>query len=575
MQDQLQPSNARDFDIDQNPHQPQAPQTSRETEKARAIAEVQSEVLSAKEFPRNEKDAKRRILRTCKRYSFAEKALYQYPRGGETISGPTVQLLKLIAQQWGNLNFGWRELERHDDYSEVVAYCWDKETNTRNRIRFTVDHYRDKRSGREQLDSERDIYEKVANYAARRMRACIEGIVPADVIEDAVKQVRYTLAEGEDEKSLDERIEDMIVAFDDFGIETEDLEDYLGHSVEKASADDIVELAGVYNALQEDPSRRDEFFDVSSTSQEAQELNERFSPDSNSNGSNGSNGTSETSNGHTNGSNGTNGDSSSNGAEPSTAESGSDSNDEPDEDEEVDWNDQRRRLGQLVGNAPVPLERETVEEAIAERHDAFDIAHVDAVDFKQEVDAIGRYGGQERADYLLKLCDLEAEELEEADSSDQQPNSSNEAADSSSEQLDSSNQQLNSSSQGADQLDDSSSEEADSSSKQLDSSQEAEERELLAADGGTTTDELDLDAFEEDSALDHFVRLARKAELEDADIREVLEVAVQQAGVESLQAMPDIQRDKLLVWIDVPTKRRMKKLESVLEVGEFETVDFE
>ena len=170
-----------------------------DTEGQRAIQEVQAAMVIAKRFPRNVKDALDRILNSCTRTSLAEQALYTYSRGGTDISGPSIRLAEAVAQQWGNLQFGIRELEQRNGESTVEAFAWDLETNTRQVKVFQVPHTRyTKSKGNTALSDPRDIYELVANQGARRLRACILGVIPGDVIDEAVRQCDVTLSASAD-----------------------------------------------------------------------------------------------------------------------------------------------------------------------------------------------------------------------------------------------------------------------------------------------------------------------------------------------------------------------------------------
>ena len=59
---------------------------------SRAIQEVQASFVMAKQFPRDEVFAERRIVEACKRMSLAKQAEYAYPRGGTQITGPSIRL---------------------------------------------------------------------------------------------------------------------------------------------------------------------------------------------------------------------------------------------------------------------------------------------------------------------------------------------------------------------------------------------------------------------------------------------------------------------------------------------------
>jgi len=140
---------------------------------SRQAQEVQAAMVIAKRFPRDEVEAFNRILLSCKRKSLAESAMYEYPRGGSKVTGPSIRLAEAIAQNWGNIDFGITELEQKNGESQVMAYAWDLETNSRQTKIFSVPHVRSTKKGNAPLTDPRDIYEMVANQGARRLRSCI------------------------------------------------------------------------------------------------------------------------------------------------------------------------------------------------------------------------------------------------------------------------------------------------------------------------------------------------------------------------------------------------------------------
>lgn len=105
---------------------------------SRQAQEVQGAMVIAKRFPRDEVESFNRIMQSCKRKSLAESAMYEYPRGGTKVSGPSIRLAEAMAQNWGNIDFGITELEQKNGESQVMAYAWDLETNTRQVKIFSV-----------------------------------------------------------------------------------------------------------------------------------------------------------------------------------------------------------------------------------------------------------------------------------------------------------------------------------------------------------------------------------------------------------------------------------------------------
>lgn len=230
---------------------------------AREAQEVQAMVIMAKQFPRDERVATQRVLTACARPTLANQAVYQFARGGSDVSGPSIRLAEAIAQCWGNLTYGFRELEQGDGESTVEAICWDIETNTRVSRVFKVPHVRHTRAGDTKLTDPRDVYELVANQAARRIRACILEVVPGDVVEAAVEQCKATqLAEvsGGDKATLADRIKAMEGKFAALGVNRAMLEAYTGRSLEATTPALIVQLGNVYKSIKDGISTVDAAF---------------------------------------------------------------------------------------------------------------------------------------------------------------------------------------------------------------------------------------------------------------------------------------------------------------------------
>lgn len=218
---------------------------------SRQAQEVQAAMVVAKRFPRDEQQSMERILRACQRKSLAESAVYEYSRGGTTVTGPSIRLAECMAQNWGNIDFGFIELENKNGESQVMAYAWDLETNTRQSKIFSVPHMRHTKSGAYALTDPRDIYEMVANQAARRVRSCVLAVIPGDVIESAVRQCDITLRSGNN-RPLEDRIRDMAEKFqEEFGVTEDQLRAYIGKNVDAFSENDVVRLAKVYRSLKD------------------------------------------------------------------------------------------------------------------------------------------------------------------------------------------------------------------------------------------------------------------------------------------------------------------------------------
>lgn len=229
---------------------------------SRQTQEVQGQIIMAKKFPRDEVAASRRIMTACQRKRLAEQAEYEYQRGDSKVVGPSIRLAEALAQNWGNLDFGFVELEQRNGESQVMAYCWDLETNTRQTKIFSVPHVRETKKGNYPLTKPRDIYEQVANQAARRVRACILGIIPGDIVEEAIEQCHKTLL-GKDDTPLIDRIKKCVqIAEKEYQIPQESLEKYIGCKAEAFSMNDLIRLNRVFNSIKDGMAKREEVFEL-------------------------------------------------------------------------------------------------------------------------------------------------------------------------------------------------------------------------------------------------------------------------------------------------------------------------
>lgn len=216
----------------------------------RQAQEVQAAMIVAKRFPRDPAASMDRILTACMRPSLAEASQYEYSRGGSTVTGPSIRLAEAIAQNWGNIDSGYIELEQRNTETVVMAYAWDLETNTRESKVFTVKHIRETKNGSYPVTGSRDIYEIVANQAARRKRSCILAVIPGDVIENAQKQCDLTLKTN-NKLPLDRRIEEMVARYAELEITPDQLRAFIGKNVEAFTENDVIRLGKIYRSIKD------------------------------------------------------------------------------------------------------------------------------------------------------------------------------------------------------------------------------------------------------------------------------------------------------------------------------------
>lgn len=232
---------------------------------ARATQEIQAALVIAQRVGRDDVKVEARVLTACKRPELAEVAEYEYSRGGTKITGPTIDLIRAIANRVGNIRYGWTEVDRRTGpdgvgLSSVRCFAWDLYTNSQSERTFVVKHWRDTNAGGYKLEEERDIYETMANQASRRVRACLEEVIDADLVNKAVDACRLTLKQGSKGVPLKDRAAKMLVAFAEFGVTQDMIERRLGNKLDAVSENQIASLTRVFKSLRDGIGKREDYF---------------------------------------------------------------------------------------------------------------------------------------------------------------------------------------------------------------------------------------------------------------------------------------------------------------------------
>jgi hypothetical protein len=224
---------------------------------AKERAEIESAIIIAKRFPRNESEAFQELMKACSRPSFAEDATYSFPRGDKEVSGPSVNLAREAGRIFGNIRFGLY-IVRDDDESVLIrGWAWDIQRNTRveHEDNFKKLIQRKVKGGKPGetvwlIPDERDLRELINRRGAILVRNALLQIMPKDLIEDALYQCSKTLegAAGQDPEGERKR---LLVDFMALHVTVEMLEKKLGHPFAQSSAKELAELRGMCKSIQD------------------------------------------------------------------------------------------------------------------------------------------------------------------------------------------------------------------------------------------------------------------------------------------------------------------------------------
>jgi hypothetical protein len=217
-------------------------------EQSRAGAEVYYAMLAAQQLPRSLDRAVEAMREVCQIEALAKRAFFRFPRGGQQVEGPSIHLARELARCYGNIQYGITELERDDTHrqSQMLAFAWDLQANTRATTTFIVPHRRD---GGGDLVQSRDVYENNANAGARRVREQVFAVLPFWYVEEAQDICRKTLEDGGGEP-LPQRIAKARKGFEGWGVDVTRLEEKIGKAVDKWTGPDVASLVVIAQSIQ-------------------------------------------------------------------------------------------------------------------------------------------------------------------------------------------------------------------------------------------------------------------------------------------------------------------------------------
>lgn len=228
---------------------------------SRAVAETLGQMSIAKKFPRDMKVVEEKLKKICNNQSFAESAYYSQKRGDKEIIGPSIRLAEAVVYCLGNINYGINAYPDEEDKNatKYVVFAIDLENNTRIDRSFVRKHIRTIKGKNIPVTSPQAQYELVASDAARRLRACIFNIVPK-YLTDMAKEICKKALATPDETPIETKIERMLTAFLELGISKNDIEGRLGKEIDSIKIDDLIKIRGLYNAIVQGYTTKDEIF---------------------------------------------------------------------------------------------------------------------------------------------------------------------------------------------------------------------------------------------------------------------------------------------------------------------------
>lgn len=220
-------------------------------------ANVDIQVSTAKNFPRN--------LARCKNNSIAlvtmdeetaRSCSYALPRGNKPITGPSVHLARILAQQYGNIRAESKVVEINDKQIVSRGIAWDLENNYA--VCFEVRRSIIGRNGR----YNDDMIAVTGNAAnAISYRNAVLAVIPKGITDAAYKAAQELITgDLSDQTKLVSRRKKAIDYFlSQYGItEQEVLKLIAKNTVEQIGPDQIAVMLGIQQSLKDGDTTVDE-----------------------------------------------------------------------------------------------------------------------------------------------------------------------------------------------------------------------------------------------------------------------------------------------------------------------------
>jgi len=230
------------------------------TVQAQDAASVNSQVATARQFPRNLNRAKANISAiVVMDVETATSCGYSVPRDGKSVSGPSIHLANIVAQAYGNLRVETKVVEVGEKTVTCQATAWDLETNYA--VRQEVTRKITGKSGKRYSEDMIILTSNAGCSIARRN--AIFAVVPKPIWQggyDAAQ--RFIVGDISDEDKLNKKRKDILDRMTAaYGITEQDILNALGlRQTTQIKGEEIKILIGFGQSIKDGDSTVDEIF---------------------------------------------------------------------------------------------------------------------------------------------------------------------------------------------------------------------------------------------------------------------------------------------------------------------------
>lgn len=222
-------------------------------------AAIDIQVTTAKTYPRNlKRSVENAIAIVTMDQATAATCTYSLPRGGKSISGPSVHLAKILAQVWGNLRVEAKVISVDATTLTSQAVAFDLENNLA--IKVEVKRSIMTKSGR-MNDDMQVVTGNAANSIA--LRNAVLSVIPRAVVDRVYNAAKQTITgDVSDRDKLIARRKQVFDALKDtYGVTEKEVLAAVGKAaIDHITPDDLVVIIGVGQAIKDGDTTVDSAF---------------------------------------------------------------------------------------------------------------------------------------------------------------------------------------------------------------------------------------------------------------------------------------------------------------------------
>jgi len=234
---------------------------------AQLQAEVQAAVIQAERSPRDWDTVREKILRECKRTSFAKAARYNKPVG-KGVQGFSIRFAEACISAAKHIHTTTRTIWEDDEQRKILVKVWDAQEGVSYADEVTIEKTIERRTIPDGADvvrtrknksgdllyilraTEDDLLNKVNAAKSKSIRNSGLRLVPGWLVEEAFQEIKLTLKTN-DEKNPDAAKQEIFDAFGELGVQVADLKKFIGHDAQVLTPKELQTLRGLYMEIRE------------------------------------------------------------------------------------------------------------------------------------------------------------------------------------------------------------------------------------------------------------------------------------------------------------------------------------